>query len=326
MAGYTAKKMESENAKKIDKAFGRDNSFLEFNPGKCLLPPSHTLFAERILSFDVREDDIWLISFPRTGSTWCQEMIWLLGNDLDFKSAQTLPQQIRAPLLELSSLMFQHKDVLQKLFPFNDTVEFVDKMKSPRFIKSHLPLDLLPTQLDKVKPKIICTMRNPKDMIISFYHYCRIFHDLSIPLEDFCDLFLDDSTPMGSVWSHYLGFWNKRHDENILVLKYEDMKKDSAGTIRQIAEHLGKNVTEKEIGDIKEFLSFSNMRENKACNLEVFIDTWKGKNYYKRSGDHFIRKGIVGDWKNVMSEEMAEKFDKWIEENTRGTGLNFEEV
>lgn len=35
-----------------------------------------------------------------------------------------------------------------------NSVEFVTSRQSPRYIKSHLPVDLLPAQLDKVKPKV----------------------------------------------------------------------------------------------------------------------------------------------------------------------------
>jgi len=38
----------------------------------------------------------------------------------------------------------------------------------------------------------------------------------------------------------------------------------------------------------------------------------------------FIRKGKVGDWKNYMSEKVSAKFDKFTEENLKGTDLAFE--
>lgn len=173
--------------------------------------------------------------------------------------------------------------------------------------------------------QVVYTLRNPKDMCVSYYHHCQMFHNLSMPFETFCDFFMHDALPIGSVWNHYLSFWNKRHETNILVLKYEDMKKDLRGTLRKIANHLDKDLSERDINSLCDFLSVKNMRENKGCNLQGFIDKQKGSNYYKRSGEHFIRKGIVGDWKNYMSPELSEKFDKWIEENTRNTDLTFDE-
>ena len=41
----------------------------------------------------------------------------------------------------------------------------------------------------------------------------------------------------------------------------------------------------------------------------------------KKSKGSFIRKGIVGDWKNHFTPEMNAEWDPWIEENLKGSGL-----
>ena len=67
MTSYTVRPLSPEDAERVDKAFGVKGAMLEFNPGKCLLPPYHVKFAQQIIDAPIREDDIWLISFPRTG-------------------------------------------------------------------------------------------------------------------------------------------------------------------------------------------------------------------------------------------------------------------
>lgn len=78
---------------------------------------------EKINRFEVRDDDIFLIGFPKTGSifhtfiihksfltfdcfnagtTWCQEMVWLIANDLNFEEAGNTFIDERFPLLEFS--------------------------------------------------------------------------------------------------------------------------------------------------------------------------------------------------------------------------------
>ncbi|XP_044271320.1 luciferin sulfotransferase [Tribolium madens] len=320
---YTVRQLSPEDAEVMDRAFGIKNSLMEFNPGKCLLPPFHDKIAQQIIDAPVREDDVWLISFPRTGSTWCQEMIWLIGNDLDFETARNTIQQIRAPLIEMSTVLIQYQDTLGEEL-LGNSVDLVDNLPSPRYIKSHLPLSLLPTELDKIKPKIIYTCRNPKDMCVSYYHHCQMFHQLDITFEEFCDQMIKGLTPMGALFPHYLSFWDKRHETNILFLKYEDMKKDLRGTLKKIANFMEKSYTEEEYDKLCDFLSFQNMRNNRGCNLEVLLESKYGKDYFKKTGKYFIRKGQVGDWKNHMNPELAKRFDDWIEENTRGTGLTFD--
>lgn len=197
--------------------------------------------------------------------------------------------------------------------------QFVANLPSPRFIKSHLPLELLPKQLNKIKPKILYVARNPKDVCVSLYHHSRVVHHLRLDFENWCELFLSGYAPCGDIIRHYLQSWEKRNDENYLFLKYEDMKKDTKATLCTIAKFMEKTLTEREYDSLCDFLSVEKMRENKACNFEPIV----GKERYENSGVRFVRKGVAGDWKNHMTPEMSAKFDKWIEESTRGTGLTF---
>jgi hypothetical protein len=58
------------------------------------------LFAERVKNMKVYEDDVWVISFPKCGTTWTQEMIWLVNNNLDYESALKTNINDRFPFLE----------------------------------------------------------------------------------------------------------------------------------------------------------------------------------------------------------------------------------
>lgn len=40
------------------------------------------------------------------GSTWAQEMVWLLGNNLDYEGAKNI-QTLRSPLLEMTAIMYE---------------------------------------------------------------------------------------------------------------------------------------------------------------------------------------------------------------------------
>lgn len=113
-----------------------------------------------------------------------------------------------------------------------NSVEQVENMPSPRFIKTHLPVPLLPEQLAAVKPKIVYVTRNPKDMCVSYYHYCKLIHGLHGSFDEFCDLFIQGKTPIGPIWDHILGFWEQKDEPNVLFIKYEDMKKVSEGRDR----------------------------------------------------------------------------------------------
>jgi hypothetical protein len=128
-------------------------------------------------------------------------------------------------LYRLTALMGNDTSKLKD--ELGNSVEQVENMPSPRFIKTHLPVPLLPEQLANVKPKIVYVTRNPKDMCVSYYHYCKLIHGLHGSFDEFCDLFIQGKTPIGPIWDHILGFWEQKDEPNVLFIKYEDMKKVS---------------------------------------------------------------------------------------------------
>jgi hypothetical protein len=65
-----------------------------------VLPDTLVENLEKIQKMEIYSDDIWLICMPKTGSTFLQEMIWLLENNLDFERAKSESIITRYPTLE----------------------------------------------------------------------------------------------------------------------------------------------------------------------------------------------------------------------------------
>ena len=53
---------------KLDKMFGVKYSFLRVKPSNSLLPPQYVFVGPRIRDLEIRQDDVWLVSYPRTGN------------------------------------------------------------------------------------------------------------------------------------------------------------------------------------------------------------------------------------------------------------------
>lgn len=64
---FSVKPIVGEYAEKLDKVFGVKDALLEYNPGKCLMPFYFSDIAQQVLDASIRDDDVWLVSFPRTG-------------------------------------------------------------------------------------------------------------------------------------------------------------------------------------------------------------------------------------------------------------------
>lgn len=158
------------------------SGFVRIQPYGQVFPRGYLAVEKEIADFEVRQDDIWISSFPKCGTTWTQEMVWNIVNNLDFEAAKKTTLDERIPFLELTGLF--DEEVLKKTpeqekleSPQHfDSVNFVKRMPSSqrRLIKTHLSFEMLPRQVKEKNPKLIYVTRNPRDAVISYYHHWRL--------------------------------------------------------------------------------------------------------------------------------------------------------
>jgi len=200
--------------------------------------------------------------------------------------------------------------------PLNMVIE----MPSPRILKSHSPYHMMAGGLPLNSPaKYIYIARNPKDTAVSFYHHTYGFqlYNYSKPWDHFFQLFMSGRVEFGSWFDHVLEWWKHRDAENILFLKYEDMKNDHRGAVNKIAEFMGYDLKNTVIDTIVEKSTFQSMKANPATNMD-----W-GK-FRKPDSTHFYRKGVVGDWRSLFTPEQNAEFDAVYAEKMKDSGLDFD--
>ena len=279
---------------------------------------------EKIYDFELRDDDIWIVTYPKCGTTWTQELVWMLINDMDVERSK-VPQIVRIPFLEVESVyQLDFLDSLGLLPPdekvrevIADPVQVLNNMKGRRVIMSHLPFEFLPPKLLDTC-KVVYVARNPRDQAVSFYH-----HDMNVPCQGFVGTFDEflwfyekGLHVYGGYWNHLLNGWQHRDHENLKFLWFEDMKKDTKAVIDELCDFLQHTLTEDKKGQLLEHVKFDNMKNNPNANPSA-----KFKSNNAPPKKDFMRKGQVGDWKNYFDKERCEKWEKWIAENIKGTGL-----
>ncbi|XP_058833563.1 luciferin sulfotransferase-like [Topomyia yanbarensis] len=276
--------------------------------------------AERIKKLEVFKDDVWVITFPKCGTTWTQEMVWLLNNDLNFECAKKLSLEERFPFLELTGALS---------LIGGDSVGDVERLSRPRHIKSHLPVMLLPDQVWTVKPKIVYVSRNPKDAATSFYHHYRNIVGYDGPKENFFDAFLSDNLIYAPFGEHVLDYWQLRNEDNVLFITFEQMKRNLRKVILSVATFLGKSYNDREIDALEGHLSLDSMRANKSCNMDALVEWAKTTNYSdlrKKNGANefrFIRSGKVGSYMDDMNDEYVARFDDYEKRITASKNFRF---
>lgn len=207
-------------------------------------------WVDQVQNFEIRADDVWIVGLPKTGTTWVHNIVFKLQNEFDCENIAN----------ELEVRFFERLTSADN--DFDKEIERFNKMPSPRVFKSHLPAFLLPTGLWTVKPKIIYTIRNPKDKVVSGYHMIRNSM-LRFPgtLTDYAEHFLNDTGFATPIFDHIKGFLQLRRFDYVLLNVYEELVADPFQGIKRVCKFLECPHTQKQLHELMENVSFGKMRD-----------------------------------------------------------------
>lgn len=212
----------------------------------------------------------------------------------------------------------------------------MDFAPSPRFVKSHLPVTLLPDQIWTVRPKMVYIRRNPKSVAVSCFHHYASIYGCTATKEQFMQAFLKDQVLSSPYHRHVIEYHHLDYP-NMLHLCYEDMKRvlipqylvdwtitsllffhslqDLKGTLRRVCSFFNKSYSEDQLETLTKHLSFESLKNNKAVNFsDVTQRTLLESNRTDKLADpnyKFMRQGEVEGWKKELDQETIEKFDEW---------------
>ncbi|XP_044147645.1 amine sulfotransferase-like isoform X1 [Bufo gargarizans] len=251
----------------------------------------------------VRDNDVFLVTFPKSGTVWLQQILCLIFSEAHINMAEDINSR-RSPWIEynLENLDFNNRP-------------------SPRLFSTHLPYYLIPEELRTPKGKIIYVYRNPKDNMVSFYHFCKLFPSLkkaNITWDAFFDWYMAGKVYGGLYFDHLRGWYTHKEDFNCIFLTYEDMIKDLKSAVLKICEFLEIKLDDDGVDRVVEKSTFQNMKKDPLANYESvkkqFLDQQEGS---------LLRKGTIGDWKNLLTVAQSEKVDKVLQEKLGDLSLKF---
>ncbi|XP_063109071.1 3-alpha-hydroxysteroid sulfotransferase-like [Cavia porcellus] len=248
--------------------------------------------------FVVKDEDTITVTYPKSGTNWLIEIVSLILSKGDPKWVQSVPNWDRSPWIESTG-----------------GYELVKGQKDPRVYTSHLPLHLFPKSFFSSKAKVmIYCIRNPRDALVSGYFFLSKINVTEKPetLQQYMEWFLQGNVIYGSWFEHVRGWLSMRDMENVLVLSYEDLIKDTRSTVEKICQFLGKKLKPEETDLVLKYSSFQFMKENEMSNFTLLPHA------YTTEGFTLLRKGTVGDWKNHFTVAQAEAFDKIYQEKMAG--------
>ncbi|XP_073836572.1 sulfotransferase 1E1-like [Musca autumnalis] len=281
----------------------------------CTLSQEFDNVLPDILNMEVREDDIFVVTFIKCGTTWMQEAVWLLMNNLDYERCKVVHVWERSPFLDNHG--------------FNvgapNAIEFCKTAPSPRVIKTHMPANLLPLGIWRKNVKIIYVARNCKDVIVSAYHFTKNLGSWNGDnLEDFAMDFMNNKIMYTCFWSHIVDFWKMREESFMFFTTYEEMQRNLPGVLRKLCDFLERpQLTATEMENMLNHLSFENMKGNDQTNITALM-----REQVPTISDNFqfMRRGIVGSYKDELSPELQRKIDNWSRDFLAQHALKEEDI
>ncbi|MFZ1752415.1 MAG: sulfotransferase domain-containing protein [Caldilineaceae bacterium] len=242
-------------------------------------------------SFQPRPTDTIITPYGKSGTTWLQQIVHSLRTrgDMDFDDISRV-----VPWLETSYDLGLDINAEQKA--------------NPRAFKSHLNWHDVPKG-----GRYIVSIRNPKDVLVSGYRFMEgwFFEPGAIAINEWAqESFMKPDEGKG-YWNHLISWWEQRDRPDVLLLAYEQMKRDLSGTIRRVADFTGIELDEALEAIVNRHASFEFMLTHK----DKFDDKMMRERSERVSGlppgsdSAKVRKGKVGEHRHELPPEIVASLD-----------------
>jgi len=251
----------------IDK-FG--NIFLKFS--------EKLRFEQYKMIFGERDEDIYIATYPKSGTTMMQMILYHLTSDgkMDFNHIYDLSPWIR-------------NASFKKQAPI--------KLPSPRIIKTHDYHNEFPKG---TKGRFIYVYRNGMDVAVSLYHQQKNYINSNLEF----DKFLVNYFKKKAWFNHTKGWFKNNKNFPILYIKYEDLLQDKQKEIIKIIDFCKLTSSPEAIDRAIKYSSFEYMK----IHEKKFGDQ---PQEHKKVYDQFIRKGKTGEGEEYFKQEQKDMFEKY---------------
>lgn len=259
--------------------------------------------VDQIQNWEIRDSDIFVITYPKSGTIWLQQILSLIEVKGDATAINDQLTSERIPWIEL----------------MGSEEKFVSS-PSPRIRVTHLQYNFMPLGLKKRKGKVIYVARNPKDVLVSYFHFHKYATMLETPknFDTFFGKFMEGNV-YGNCWFEHIKKWYSHKDEmNFLYITYEEMIKDLWSVVERISLFLGKSLTPQQVNKVVEHSTFKNMKHNPRANYQMIPSS-----LLNHQQGTFLRKGTIGDWKNYFTVAQNERFDRVYQQEMKDVPLSF---
>ena len=228
-------------------------------------------------NFAVFPDDVFIVSYPRSGNTWTR---FLIANSIYQEEPVTF-----------ANIEQKIPDV------YKNTRRHLQRTPRPRVLKSH-------EYFDPRYKKVIYIVRDPRDVAVSYYHFDRKrkkFED-GYPLERYIARFIAGEVDDYGSWKENVASWlaARQGTDSFLLLRYEDMLEETAGELAKVASFLGIERSPAQLARAVELSSADRMRDLEEKQAGIWVNTRK-----TRKDIPFVRAATSGGWRSSLPQNFV---------------------
>jgi hypothetical protein len=263
-----------------------------------------------------RKNIVWLASYPKSGNTWFRVFLSNLlsqkeepaniNNLLNSTIASSRNEFEEITGIDSSMLTLEEIEKLKpKVYNYISAkkIGLVYKKIHDAYTYNIKNEPIIPKDSTKIALYFI---RNPLDVAVSFSYHNAVSIDKIIEIMSnqkyaFCsrtDRISNQLQQPLFTWSEHVESWTKQKHIPVHVIKYEDMNKKAFETFSLAVKQIGIQATKKEI---EAAIKKSDINILKTQEEKEGFKEKPGKN------DRFFRKGIVGDYKNHLTQIQIDK-------------------
>ena len=298
------------NAESLEEARSqiKKTNWASHNGTLYLTLPQHTqedfdLQFDLISSAHLQDDDVFLCGFLRSGNHWVWEILHMILNQ---------NTKFTDRIWSRHNIDIWGKDVQKKM----------DALEAPRVFGSHLLPQRLPKVISQKPIKIVYPIRNPKDVLTSWFKVSsKLIPGQNWPgdWDQFFDLQMTGEFLWGSWFDHVNGFdrfIRENPQVKVHVIQFEKLLENPVKEISELCRFLGESESLSLAADIAEATSFENMKRETQGKSEKENDYTT-----KRAGNVANVSGQANTWKSKFTVRQNEVFHAVFEQLMKGNKL-----
>ena len=256
--------------------------------------------TDRDYSLTVEPGDKLLVSYPKSGNTWVQWIIYFLFNDTEGPVTHPLGQfNPDNPVMR----------IVESYYTTNAELTRIRTGHQDHVIKSH---SVFMTKF--ARAKVLYIVRDPRDVALSYFSYATKLLGRDMGFGEFLAKFLHgEIQPRFGSWGEHVGSWlgaMKGDSEHFLAVRYEDLIDAPLDAVRGMCRFFSWNMGDEAIETAIRRADFSALREREI----------KTRGIDAEGAALFFRKGKKDQWRSELGADDREAIERHFASQMRAAG------